>query len=200
VVEGTDDKNTIIHLLARHGYDWNAPDGVPYVAQAEGIDPLLEQVQVLPRSYDRVGLVLDADENAVDRWRQVRDRLRKAGATVPDELDPSGLVIDGTRPDTRIGVWLMPDNNAQGTIEDFVAWLVPDGDPCWDHADASTLEARRLGAACKERDHLKSRLHAWLAWQKVPGNPFGTALKAQTFRHDSDVALRFVDWFKRLFE
>jgi len=199
VVEGTDDKNTIIHLLARHGLDWDAQRGLPHVAQTDGIHQLLEQITVLVRSYPRVGLVLDADESPLDRWHQVRDRLRSAGATVPNDLDPSGLIIDGTRPDTRIGVWLMPDNQTQGTLENFVAWLVPDGDPCWEHADSSTLEARRLGAPCKERDHLKSRLHAWLAWQEAPGNPFGTALKARTFRHDGDVAHRFVAWFHRLF-
>lgn len=94
----------------------------------------------------------------------------------------------------------MPDKATPGTLENFVSWLVPDGDPCWEHADTTTVEARRLGASCTAwRDHLKSQLHTWLAWQEVPGNPFGTALKARTFRHDSDVALRFVDWFRRLF-
>lgn len=63
----------------------------------------------------------------------------------------------------------------------------------------SAHEAHQRGARCKPVDHLKSALHTWLAWQEEPGLPFGTALRAQVFRHDSEDALRFVAWFNRLF-
>jgi len=48
-------------------------------------------------------------------------------------------------------------------------------------------------------DRGKSTLHTWLAWQETPGLPFGTALRAEFFRHDTEDALRFVAWFRRLF-
>ncbi|MCK6456931.1 MAG: hypothetical protein L6Q92_10440, partial [Phycisphaerae bacterium] len=49
------------------------------------------------------------------------------------------------------------------------------------------------------QDGTKAELYCWLAWQREPGMSFGMALKAHFFRHDSEVALRFVNWFKTLF-
>ena len=48
-------------------------------------------------------------------------------------------------------------------------------------------------------DRLKAILHTWLAWQQEPGRPYGTAVGARFFRHDSPAALAFLAWFKRLF-
>lgn len=43
-------------------------------------------------------------------------------------------------------------------------------------------------------------MHAWLAWQEEPGKPFGIALKAGYFDHQSPAADRFVDWFMQTFQ
>lgn len=42
-------------------------------------------------------------------------------------------------------------------------------------------------------------LHPWLAWQQRPGLPHGLAITSRYFRHDSPVALIFVEWFRRVF-
>ena len=93
----------------------------------------------------------------------------------------------------------MPDNSSPGTLEDFLNKLVSEGDPIRSYADEVVIEARQRGARCQERDHVKSALHTWLAWQEEPGLPFGTAMKAEYFEKDSDDAHRFVAWFHRLF-
>jgi len=99
----------------------------------------------------------------------------------------------------RAGRWLMPDNKNPGILEDFLATLVPDGDPCWTHAREATAEARRIGAPLLEQHSAKGHLYAWLAWQDPPGMPFGTALTAKCLSHESPVARDFVAWFKRVF-
>lgn len=38
-----------------------------------------------------------------------------------------------------------------------------------------------------------------LAWQESPGLPYGTAIRARYFSHDSANALAFVEWFRRVF-
>ena len=68
-----------------------------------------------------------------------------------------------------------------------------------------THEKRQLapktdhGASYPDGDVRKAVLHAWLAWQQEPGLPYGTAIRARYFMHDSPVAARFVAWFRRLF-
>ncbi len=43
-------------------------------------------------------------------------------------------------------------------------------------------------------------MHTWLAWQEEPGKPFGIALKAGYFDHQSPAADHFVDWFMQTFQ
>jgi hypothetical protein len=201
LVEGTDDLHSVIHLLSRHGYDWDNPSILrPYVANEGSIDKILEALPVaLTASYRRIGFLVDADSSLTDRWAQIRGRADRTGLILPATPQPDGTVVSGLRPGTRVGFWLMPDNSSPGSLEAFLSKLVPTDDPTWSYANEAATEARSRGAHCKEKDHGKSALHTWLAWQEDPGIPFGTALKAKVFAHDGEDAIRFVAWFRRLF-
>ena len=106
----------------------------------------------------------------------------------------------------RVGVWLMPDNlqegeRGEGTLERFLETLVQEADPLLPHARDATRRAKtEHGASYPDGNVKKAVLHAWLAWQEEPGLPYGTAIKARYFRHDSPVAESFVGWFRRVFE
>lgn len=203
VVEGNDDVHTILHLMKRHGYDWDTESSVD-VESFEGVPNLLEALSgttlgTYRKNLDRLGIVVDADHPLADRWAQVRDRLQRFGAASPESPPAEGFVE--TLPDgKRIGVWLMPNNVSPGTLEHLLATLIPDSDATYTHAESATRKARELGAPLAEKDLLKGRLHAWLAWRARPGMPFGTAITAEVFKHDSPAALAFVTWFRALFE
>jgi hypothetical protein len=203
LVEGQDDKFTVINLLARHGIDWDAQQpALPFVDETEGIESLLSQLPIALESKERLGIVVDMDDpRDKDRWAQVRDRLLEKGVAAPDTPALEGTIISpGLRgPSSRIGVWIMPDNQRPGALEHFLSALVPPGDPCISYAEEATTRARALGAALAEKDHMKGTMRTWLAWQAHPGVPPGVAITAQYLRHDSPEALRFVAWFKRLF-
>jgi hypothetical protein len=199
IVEGRDDQWSIIQLTARHGWDWESPSPhYPWIEDAKGDTLALESLPVAVRSCRRVGIVLDADIAPGDRWQAVRDRLAGSDVTLDAQPDPYGTVVEAAD-GRRLGVWLMPDNRSPGKLEDFLAVLVPERDPCWAWAEESTEHARQLGARFTQSDFIKARIHAWLAWQKEPGQPFGTAIYAATFAHDAGVARSFVAWMERLF-
>jgi len=199
IVEGRDDQWSIIELTTKHGWDWNNPGPhYPYIDDAKGDTLALEALPVTLRSCRRVGIVLDADIAVGDRWQSLCDRLTGSGFPLPDQPDPAGTVAaaaDGR----RLGVWLMPDNQNPGKLEDFLALLVPPDDPCWGWSEESTAHAQQLGAGFAQTDFIKARIHTWLAWQEEPALPFGTAIRAATFAHDADAARRFVAWMERLF-
>jgi hypothetical protein len=199
IVEGRDDQWSIIELTAKHGWDWENPDPhYPFIDDAHGDTLALEALPVALRTLQRVGIVLDADIAPRDRWQSVGDRLSGTGFPLPAQPDPAGTVSEA--PDgKRLGVSLMPDNQNPGKLEDFLALLVPQADPCWAWSAESTARARQLGAGFTEPDFIKARIHTWLAWQKEPALPFGTAIRAATFAHDIDAARRFVAWMERLF-
>jgi hypothetical protein len=202
LVEGKDDLHSVTGLLQRHGYDWNANVNAPFVYNAEGIEPLLEALPLAIKTYARVGVIIDADLRPTDRWARIEGILNASGLTLPSGSKAGGLVMSivGHAQLERLGIWIMPDNQSSGILEDFLQKLVPARDPCWQHAEASTSEAIDKGAPLKANDHSKGTIHTWLAWQDPPGVPFGTALTSHILSHDSHEALAFVAWFKRLFD
>ncbi len=206
IVEGPDDMHVILNLMKRHGYDWDdARSTRPLVESAGGVSQLLDGTNLSTgaKSHTRLGLVLDADLETSQRWQQVRDCFSNLKITLPDLPSPDGTVIDVPKLPglvlSRLGIWLMPDNQQPGILEDFLGRLVPPNDPCWAHAEEATVRARALGGPLAEKDHAKGRIHTWLAWQTEPGRAFGVALNARILGHDSPEALRFVSWFQRLF-
>jgi hypothetical protein len=122
-----------------------------------------------------------------------------ASVVTPDVIPIGGFLGVHTGIGTPIGVWIMPDNLSDGTIEHFLRGLVDAGDVLLPFAESSTRGAKdQHQAPFGEKDFQKATLASWLAWQDPPGLPYGTALKRECFRHDTETALRFVDWVKRL--
>jgi len=200
LVEGSDDKHCVIHLVRRHGIDWDDPHVLlPYVHGCGGFDSLVASLSVSAKSYGRLGVMVDANTDLHHRWLQVKDALARAGVTLPGDPQSAGIVVPGMYADWRVGVWLMPDNQNQGQLEDFLCKLVPPCDKCWTYAGEAARRARELGAKFPDKSFSKANIHTWLAWQEPPGLPFGTAITAMYFGVDSPEALRFVRWFKQLF-
>ena len=196
-VEGKDDDHAIRHLLIRHGID------LPPIHVAGSRKKLLEGVHTaVSLSNGRsVGFVLDANSSLQDRWKAMASRLRKLDLETPDTIPPDGFVGKSATYGARVGVWLMPDNERDGALEHFLETLVAESDPLIEHARSATSQAKDLGARFADNDnaHRKAVLHAWLAWQEDPGLPYGSAIRARYFRHDSPVAGRFVAWFRQVF-
>lgn len=202
LVEGRDDIFAIANLMIQHKVNFkDRPAGVPDIKDCDNYEGVLEAIPMSAKTYNRLGIVLDADFPPSNRWASVRDRLRSPPISliVPDDLPPDGLVIVGWRPNSLIGVWLMPDNIEPGMLEDFLGNLIPPNDQCWPYTDEVVDTAKANGASFGLTHKSKARIHSWLAWQEPPGRPFGTAITAKLFLSGSPVGVRFAQWFARVF-
>ena len=198
IVEGRDDKWSILALTQLYGWDWDNPQGhYPYIDDAGGVDNAVDALPVSVRTYNRVGIVVDADTGQQSRWDGIKSKLHGVGFTLPAIPNPDGTVV--SIGDKRVGVWLMPNNQSPGKLEDFLAILIPSHDGCWGWADEATKGAADRGALFTESDFIKARIHAWLAWQREPGLPFGTAITAALFSHQAALAQKFVQWMAQLY-
>ena len=203
-VEGRDDKFVIENLLRRHDVDFGHVEIKP-TEEGEvsgGKDRLLQGMRtaVITSTGRAVGFVLDADSEPEHRWQAVRQRLDDIDVVLPEEIPNGGFVGDTLAYQVRVGVWLMPDNRRSGALEEFLTDLVADEDrKLLLLARAATRGAVCLGAGIGKAGRRKAVLHTWLAWQRRPGLPYGTAITARYLGHDSPAALGFVDWFQRLF-
>lgn len=208
-VEGKDDLHTVKHLLRWHkitvfirGSQSNTVDpNVPELKETGGKEKLIRMIKttVSVSSSRSVGFVLDGDDRPQDGWSAVRGCLREFELDPPKDMPANGYVAHVDKYKVRVGVWLMPDNRRVGGLEQFLADLVPEGDLLLKLAESSTEEARSKGAKFPETKRSKAVLQTWLAWQEDPGLPYGSAINAQFFRHDSPAARTFVKWYERLF-
>lgn len=202
-VEGDDDKHVIIHLLQRFGMDMS--EGVrPFdIKKSDSISKLIEVVPeaIVAATTRHVGFVLDIDAFVKDRWAGVRRCLEETGLKPPRECPAEGYVAKHPEGPFNVGVWLMPDCTTDGgKLEGLLQSLIPLDDALLPLARESTAEAIKRGATFPKCDRIKAEIHCWLAWQKDPGRPFGTAIKAKFFGQDSPLALAFLRWLGRLYE
>lgn len=203
-VEGTDDLHAITHLLVRRGIapsdPYEAPDWYPDISRAKsgGREKLLATAAT--RISLSAGAVMDANDSLDESWSAISARIRKAGLRPPERIPKNGYIGHSEAYDTRVGVWLMPDNESEGALESFLETLIPAGDMLVEHARVATDEAKNHGARFSDKDYRKAYLHAWLAWQEDPGRPYGTAIRARFFGARSETADAFVEWFRRLYD
>lgn len=212
-VEGKDDFHVVMHLLMRYGIflhgNEHALPNAPELEMARGVEKVLgDNNDELPCKIKTaiqvnrglsVGFVLDADDRPQARWRAVRDRLQECELDVPAEMPANGYVDDVAKYKMRVGIWLMPGHQREGAVEQFLMDLVPQDDTLLNLAESSTDEALGRGATFPNAKRSKAVLHAWLAWQKHPGQPYGSAINERFFGHDSTAARDFVAWYQRVF-
>jgi hypothetical protein len=197
-VEGPHDQAVMRALLKRHGLELDVQ--APQKADGKGDGALLKSFRLAVKNGDaRVGLLIDADSSVDQRWTEIAECLALEGIALPPRtLD--GVIFASPRPDQRIGVWILPDNQRPGALEDLLVDLIPDpAHPLWTFAGEATSRARTLGASFEDHHVPKARLATWLAWQERPGFPYGKALAEKFFRHDTPLAERLVRWCRRLF-
>lgn len=203
-VEGTDDSHALRHLLIRHGMDYDRkpwPAEFPAIVDLGGKPDLLAGVETAVRvsNHQSIGFVLDANSSVPACWATVSSRLHRVGVVTPDEVPQEGFVGEAEAYRACVGVWLMPDNQREGTLENFLRDLIEEDELLLPYAEESAERAKELGAGFSAKDTDKAVLHTWLAWQEEPGLPYGTAIRARYFRDDSPAAQAFVAWFREVF-
>lgn len=166
---------------------------------------LLESIPVRLKASEQgdiVGVVIDADTDLILRWQSLRDRLITVGyPDVPEHPVSDGTILEppNDRLLPRVGIWIMPNNQTIGILEDFLRFLIPQESRLLTHVESSV-------AAIPEEERLFSNsakskviIHTWLAWQKNPGKPLGTAITARFLDPNVSQADKLVSWLTRLF-
>ena len=199
LVEGSDDEHVLKHICGERG-----------VGKLDEVKPqgdvlrLLENFPVRLKESDveALGVVIDADTELAARWQSLRDRLTKAGyQNVPANPAPAGTILappsEGLLP--RVGVWIMPDNQTRGILEDFLHFLVPSGSKLFGHVKSSVAAIPEGERRFSQLAEPKAIIHTWLAWQQAPGRPLGTAITAKFLDPNVAQVDVLVVWLKQLF-
>ena len=105
-------------------------------------------------------MVIDADTDVKARWQSLRDRLINVGyQNVPTDPTPDGTILDPPAQTLlpRVGIWIMPDNQTNGILEDFLRFLVPQEGTLFDHVQSSVATIpkadRRFSPTCRAQGY-----------------------------------------------
>src|SRR5262245_50947660 len=121
LVEGDEDKRVIPQLIEANGVRWGERDEpkIVHIESYNGVEQLLQpgeiETHLKASGLKALGVMVDADEDAAGRYRQVCSRCLKRFPALPAELPTSGLILEDDG--LRFGVWLMPDNRSRGMLE-----------------------------------------------------------------------------------
>lgn len=192
LVEGADDEHVIRHLHEQ------TQGTVSFdIEQLGGIAQIREEIEAQAKAPGRtaLGIVVDANSDTAARWQSIKDALLWADIQLPLTPDPLGTVVPPSAAGVpKVGVWLMPDNQASGEIEDFLAALIPTGDEVWQLAQQYVEHV----PSDQLRKPAKARLHAWLA-VRTEGGRLGTSISAGAFDLRQPAAQSFLEWLRRVF-
>lgn len=202
LVEGKNDRHVISALCAQHQLPETFSIEVPQQEGTDGIEALLSGLSARLKKPDlqTLGIVVDAAQNLLARWQSIGDRLSTSGyQNIPKKPPAEGWVYAPVDL-PKIGVWLMPNNQIPGMLEDFVAHLIPADDTLYPKAQAILQEIETAGInRYTSIHHPKALIHTWLAWQETPGIPMGQAITAQVLSYNATIAIAFINWLTQLF-
>lgn len=202
LVEGKNDRHVIWALCEQHQIPETFSVEVPLVEDGQGINAVLAEIPVRLKQPNllTLGIVIDADSHLSARWQAVIQRLKEYGYEEIPKVPPAEGWVYKPQNLPNIGVWLMPDNQLPGMLENFVARLIAEDDLLIVKAESILQDIEQTGLNRYTLiQHPKALIHTWLAWQQTPGMPMGQAITAQVLNYNSQLAIIFVEWLKRLF-
>ena len=182
LVEGRDDQEVVYHLC--NYYDVPKGEVQVQIFDSGGIEALLSELPTfLKAPPPRLGVMVDANGSPSGRWQAIRDMLNAEHyLVVPTDLSGKGVVVSNG--ESRVGVWIMPDNFRSGMLENFLQDIKNTGDTLWIDAvravNALPRTRRPFCRTCPRQSdeqcnscnaRQKACMHTWLAWQEEPGTP-----------------------------
>lgn len=183
LVEGNDDQQVVwaLRKKCRTGANFDVID-------CDGFDNLKKRVPLTFKvsEIETVGIIVDADEHLSSRWEAVKNLLSASGFSMPGTLPEAGLIT--TKDSCKAGVWIMPNNNVNGMLEDFISFLVPKEDKLLPvvQSTLSNIESEKLNKYTLKRKS-KATIYTWLAWQESPGTSMGLSITKKYLSVDDEV-------------
>jgi len=213
LVEGRNDQYVLRGLLRHHGIVCTIPgredrksgsDDI-VIDQKENVQGVLEALEVILDDGDleKLAIIVDADENVAARWDALRNVFVRFGQRddVPRNPSSEGTVfaLNQRYRTLDVGVWLMPNNQVPGILENFVSFLIPnEHEVLWQYAVECVNQIPEK-PLFRNVDLPKAQIHTWLAWQEEPGQPLGIAITAKYLNADAPYASTLINWVRRVF-
>ena len=155
---------------------------------------------------EQLGIVADADHTSgggvETRWKTITNNLKEYGYRIPNNMPKSsylGTVFNNAQDLPPVGLWLMPDHQRNGMLEDLIKAAVDQ------KAETTLLEyAEKVVRALPERrfsdlHQTKALIYTWLAWQKRPGQTLDVVINGNLIDWNAKPMKGLVTWLTKVF-
>jgi len=198
LVEGQSDCHVTLALCNQY----NVPEKFG-IYDCESDTNVLKRMNALINRPDPprvIGIVLDADNpNLRARWVSLQNKLAGNGYVLPEDPGPKGTILSNGNTTPRLGIWLMPNNQTDGMLEDFCCEMI--APEAISTVQMFVDDAKLNGPATfKDAHRSKAIVHTYLAIQDEPGRALGQSITAHVLRSDTATTEHFVKWLRELFD
>jgi len=172
---------------------------------------VFKQIEILIKDFDdgkleRLAIIIDADYrqvNSIDGYentvKSVEDIVKKAGFYLKNKnLNKiGGLIFEHDDGFKDLGLWIMPNNQDEGMLEDFIKCCVANGEQLlFSHAIKIVSE---LDKPKFKHRRTKAEVATWLAWQKVPGHGLYSTMTHSLIDETNPLFQELNNWLKHIF-
>lgn len=196
LVEGSDDCNIIKKFCQNNGIKNDSFSFCNCHSDNKVLQKLDAKLKVAPDIRAKIiGVILDADTDIKKRYQEIKNKLEKY--KLPQNFPTNGLIIEQKNL-PKLGIWIMPDNQDNGALEDFYLKIAGDIDA--NFINDCIKKATQKNLTSYKNQHLnKAIMHTYFAWQDKPGALLHSAINKITLDNDNEVAKKFKKWLTTLF-
>lgn len=219
LVEGSNDKAFFERLCNKHGlkYIVQVSNPVDFVSSSQGgfnskqgvinsLKTLLPLLEDDDSAINKVAIILDADITGNNNGgfsstiNQIEVKAGEFKYNKHSHCNPGIELKHSDKNMPALGVWVMPDNKSDGTIENWIKDNIIESERrLFEHACnvVSNLPITKFSGSSVA----KAELATWLSWQNQPGRTVAYTLKDGNELIDvNDVKyLGLVDWLTKFF-
>ena len=123
-----------------------------------------------------------------------------AGFQHSRRLNGGGFVYGHPDGLAQVGLWVMPDNHADGMLEDFVKEAITaTGQAALFQLASSATRGVKNPFFDRVRHSTKAEVANWLAWQQTPGEPLRAAVGSRLLDFNAENIVAFEAWLQAVF-
>jgi 5S rRNA maturation endonuclease (ribonuclease M5) len=147
-------------------------------------------------SPEVIGVILDADNDIDARYQEIKNKVQNFYTEFPNSIPKTGLIHKGEGL-PKLGIWIMPNNQDNGALENFYLDLATGIDANFIGDIIRQAENKNL-TSFKKQHRQKVIMHTYFAWQDRPGAPLYAAIN-NIVLNNTDTAKVFKSWLVKLF-
>jgi Protein of unknown function (DUF3226) len=207
IVEGNADKDFFEKLLKCLNLQVEVKISTPrdHNLEKNGKKNAQELLEILLKrmvkgDLSHLAMILDSDFKK-DGWgfektfETTQEILKKAGYNEP-EIRYGGMYFPHPDGLNGVGLWVMPDNQAEGMLEDLIKKSIRNEEqPLLDHA-ITTVKDLPMKKKFKGIHQSKAEIATWMAWQKMPGCSIDYAIEEDLLNFNCELMRQLINWLQ----